>query len=470
MPPSSARTQRLGARGRAPDLTAAAPQEQGTGSSTAGEHRHRAAPAPSLGYSPSTERDGSAPRGCAGSRQHPAPRGRGPGSTPLPTPRCSLLCLFMHLPFMQGRLLRNQRLWMLKALIRRDKTALKIPRRQPPWGSGAGRGQAAQAEGLLPRTSPAPCPPSGFEPPAAARAPQRAPVRAGSGDWLRRARGLLPLEPPAARAAFPCSRQSGDASGSPGSRPQGAAAAPHGARRAPPAPRGVCAPWGRSASSAPPASRPSCAPRWPPRQVGAPCPLLPAATPSPRQGPWLQLHMAPAIGSTERPARLAAPVRCWPQAPARDSWVRGAPHGAGRAGEPSAEPGGCTQRGGAEPHPAPAPHPSCLQPCRGDALAAAPLESRGERAWLPSPKETCPGQGCHRGLSAPGSCCCCPWAPARRLRAAPGSPAAALPALRLSTVRGAGVEGERGARQGEQHTMRGCRTARPGAVAVSVAQ
>ncbi|XP_061866501.1 cytohesin-1 isoform X2 [Colius striatus] len=51
---------------------------------------------------------------------------------------------------MQRRLLRDRRLPMLNALIRRDKTALKIPGAGPPRGQRGCRGQAARGRGGCP--------------------------------------------------------------------------------------------------------------------------------------------------------------------------------------------------------------------------------------------------------------------------------------------------------------------------------
>lgn len=179
-------------------------------------------------------------RGHLGKQRSPAPHNWGLRQHPAPHACSSPWCLFMHLPFMQGRLLRNQQLLMLKALIRRDKTALKIPRRQAPRGRGW-RGAGSLRPGVLLGTSQL-C--------VLQVALSRRPVprntssrRAGTErDWLGPARGLLLLEPPAARAAFPCSRRSGDTRGSPGCReplllcgarlpsacPGGAGAAQHG--------------------------------------------------------------------------------------------------------------------------------------------------------------------------------------------------------------------------------------------------
>lgn len=159
---------------------------------------------------------------------------------PSPHACSSPLYLFMHLPFMQGRLLRNQRLLMLKALIRRDKTALKIPRHQLP-GCRGWRGAGSLRPGVLLGTSQLyvlqvalSCRPVPRNTSSCCAGTER--------DWLGPARGLLLLEPPAARAALSCSRRSGDTRGSPGCRellllrgarlpsacPRGAGAVQHG--------------------------------------------------------------------------------------------------------------------------------------------------------------------------------------------------------------------------------------------------
>lgn len=219
-------------------------------------------------------------RGRTGEQRSPVPHKWGLWQHPSPHACSSPLCLFMHLPFMQGRLLRNQRLLMLKALIRRDKTALKIPHHQPPgcWGW---RGAGSLRPGVLLGTSQLcvlqvalSCRPVPRNTGSCCAGTER--------DWLGPGAWA-----PAAGASRCQSRLIllQEERGHPGQpRLQGAAAAVW----CPPAlclPQGSrgCAAWGRSASSAPPAFRPSSAPPWPPRQVGASCPLLAAASLSPQQ-------------------------------------------------------------------------------------------------------------------------------------------------------------------------------------------
>ncbi|XP_063207818.1 cytohesin-1 isoform X3 [Chroicocephalus ridibundus] len=112
---------------------------------------------------------------------------------------------------------------MLNALIRRDKTALKIPHCRPPAGARGLPGGRRPWAGGLPGSSQTPCPLSGFELPSGASGAERAGVQAGSGLVCRQGAagigwgwcvGSRRWSSPA-RAAFPGSSQSGESSGSP---------------------------------------------------------------------------------------------------------------------------------------------------------------------------------------------------------------------------------------------------------------
>lgn len=141
---------------------------------------------------------GSACRGCAGiGARDPRPTSGGRGGIPR-SPRLARAALCLGAPsFMQCWLLRDHRLPMLNALIRRDKTALKIPHCWPPAGARGLPGGRQPGAGGLPGSSQTPRPLSGFEPAAGASGVERAGVQARSGgDWLGLARGLLQLELP----------------------------------------------------------------------------------------------------------------------------------------------------------------------------------------------------------------------------------------------------------------------------------
>lgn len=350
---------------------------------------------------------------------------------------------------------------MLNALIRRDKTALKIPRCLPPAGARGLPGGRRPGAGGLPGSSRTPCPLSGFEPPSGASGAERAGVQAGNGlvcrqgaagiGWGWRVGSCRWSSP--ARAAFPGSSQSGESSGSPAcTLPAGTgtgepAAQPYGTCQASacsclPRRSGTSAAWGRSANSVPPVSRPSSAPRWLPRQVGASCPPLRSprgpCPPSRRGGArgsgsiWLLLTAAQRVLSVlpspspacHRPPQARAPASAEPwqsgcalgclvwHCPAP---VLGATLGRGARG-PVAVARRCTQPGAAVACPAPAPRPPALPwaMCeRSATLAAASACGRkGSSGWHSPNRNLCRAAqrllrwSCHHGLAPLMSCCC----------------------------------------------------------------